>query len=199
MTSAANAGIWQTARRRLAIVWPAQSLLVLPVARDQCLFGWFPWKEGFNAGAIQWLLRDRPLPSSSLETGCGVTGEPLTGYCPWATAQTRWSKLRCEVGPKLKCWITALNTLGWVLGSPYLWDSISSFWAIFWCRKLKTSTSSGVINLWADAMLKRESTRTTRGYVITPWGGGMLGKFQQNSRILILCIYSLSNVYIYLL
>ncbi len=36
--------------------------------------------------------------------------------------------------------------------------------------------------------------KTTRGHVISPWGGGMLGNFQQNSRILILSVYSLSNV-----
>ncbi len=28
-----------------------------------------------------------------------------------------------------------------------------------------------------------------------PLGGGMLGNYQQNSKIVILCIYSLSNVY----
>ncbi len=32
--------------------------------------------------------------------------------------------------------------------------------------------------------------------MITPWGGGgMLGNYQQNSDIVILCIYFLSNVY----
>ncbi len=38
-----------------------------------------------------------------------------------------------------------------------------------------------------------QRARTTRGHVTAP-GGGMLGNFQQNSRILILCIYSLSNI-----
>ena len=43
---------------------------------------------------------------------------------------------------------------------------------------------------------QRESTRTTKGHVITA-GGGMLGNIQQNSTKLILSIYFLSNVYIY--
>ncbi len=46
-----------------------------------------------------------------------------------------------------------------------------------------------------NTMIVKERARTTRGHVISPWGEGMLGNFQQNSRILILCIYSLSNVY----
>ncbi len=41
--------------------------------------------------------------------------------------------------------------------------------------------------------------KTTRGHVISPWGGGMLGNIQQNSTKLILSIYSLSNVCKYLL
>ncbi len=41
---------------------------------------------------------------------------------------------------------------------------------------------------------EKRAPKTTRGHVIGPWGGGMLGNFQQNSRILILSIYSLSNV-----
>ncbi len=53
--------------------------------------------------------------------------------------------------------------------------------------------------MFLAAMTVKERGRTTRGHVISPWGGeGMLGKFQQNSRILILCIYSLSNVYIFI-
>ncbi len=36
-------------------------------------------------------------------------------------------------------------------------------------------------------------------HMTSPWGEGMLGNCQQNSRILILSIYSLSNIYQYLL
>ncbi len=61
------------------------------------------------------------------------------------------------------------------------------------------SVSSRVIGctpVLFDTMTVKERARTTRGHVITPWGGVMLGKFQQNSRILILCIYFLSNIFI---
>ncbi len=44
------------------------------------------------------------------------------------------------------------------------------------------------MNLWADAILERES-QNHKGSRGQPLGGGMLGNFQQNSRILILCIY----------
>ena len=41
----------------------------------------------------------------------------------------------------------------------------------------------------------RKSTQNHKGSHDQPRGGGMLGNFKQNSRILILCIYLLYNVY----
>ncbi len=130
---------------------------------------------------------------------CGVTCEPLTDYWPWATRRTSLSKLRWDVGPRLKCWMTALSTWGCVLASPWARASISNFLATFWCRKLSRYISSGVIG-WTcpglAAMTVKERGKTSKGHMTSPGGGGgMLGNFQQNSRILILYIYSLSNVY----
>ena len=44
----------------------------------------------------------------------------------------------------------------------------------------------------AAAILGKENLKGSRDH---PMGGGMLGNYQQNSRIVILYIYSLSNVY----
>ncbi len=41
--------------------------------------------------------------------------------------------------------------------------------------------------------------RTTRGHVTSPWGEGCWVISSKNSRILILCIYSLYNIYINLI
>ncbi len=47
---------------------------------------------------------------------------------------------------------------------------------------------------WLDTMLERER-ENLKGSCDHPRGEGMLGNYQQNSRIVILCIYSLSNIY----
>ena len=104
---------------------------------------------------------------------CGVTGEPLTVYCPWATAQTSLSNSRCEVGPKLKWALTTLKTCWWVCGSPWVWALITNFLAMFCLRKLSISLSS-CVSWWtlpcAVAMTVKERGKTTKGHMITPWG-----------------------------
>ncbi len=105
---------------------------------------------------------------------CGVTCKPLT-YC-WLCAMRHMSlsKLRLLAAPKLKWSIMALRTRGWVLASPWVCASIASFQAMFWHRKLRRSISSGVIGwgicLMLAAMTVKESARTTKGHMITPWG-----------------------------
>ena len=159
--------------------------------------GWSPAGQDFHEvwRAAAWELPVNQLwrQSSHALTGhCGVTWEPLTVYCPWATAQMRRSKFRCEVGPRLKCWITALKTLGWVLGNPWVWDSISNFQAMFW------NSRHPLLQVWSTfVQMPWQSKREAEPQGVTwsaPGGGGMLGNFQQNSRILILSVYSLSNV-----
>ena len=127
---------------------------------------------------------------------CGVTWEPLT-YCPWAIFQTNRSKFLLDAGPKLKWVMTALSTRGWVLASPWVVASISSLHTMFCLRKDNKSVSSAVITCPGPmlvAMTERER-ENLKGSCDHPRGEGMLGNYQQNSRIVILCIYSLSNIY----
>ncbi len=48
---------------------------------------------------------------------------------------------------------------------------------------------------WAGWTPWQKERENLKGHVITPGGEGMLGNYQQNSRILILYIYFLSNIY----
>ena len=123
---------------------------------------------------------------------CGVTWEPLT-YCPWAILQTSRSKFWFGAGPKLKYLTTAWHTRGWVLGKPCFEASISSFHAMFCLRKVSKSSSSVEMLCALEAILERKE-KNLEGSCDHPMGGGMLGNYQQNCDVL-LCIYSLSNVY----
>ncbi len=138
-------------------------------------------------------------PRNEFAPLCGVTGEPLTDHWPLATAHTRRSKPWWEVGPKLKWALTACSTRGWVWGSCWWWASQANLRAMFCLRKLMMSRSSWLkLGMYAPpaAMTVKERAPEPQGVTWSaPGGGGMLGNYQQNSRILILSIYSLSNVY----
>ncbi len=67
---------------------------------------------------------------------------------------------------------------------------------MFCLRKDNSSISSTVMSCGAAATIfEKENLEGSRDH---PIGGGMLGNYQQNSNIVLLCIYSLSNIYIYI-
>ncbi len=113
--------------------------------------------------------------------------EWLTDYWPVATDQTRRSKVRCGVGPKLKYARTTWITLGCVCGSPWIDASRARRWATFCLKKVTISLSLLGLNFAGKHLQwpwqsKRERT-TTRGHVIGPWGGGcwvITSKIAQN-------------------
>ncbi len=125
---------------------------------------------------------------------CGVTWEPLT-YCPLAILHTRRSKFLFEVGPKLKYVITARMTRGCILAKPCAAASTSNFWTIFCLKKDKRSISSAVITWDVGVLAVIFEKENLKGSCDQPRGEGILGNYQQNSDIVLLCIYSLSNVY----
>ncbi len=125
---------------------------------------------------------------------CGVTWVLLT-YWSCASRQTRRLKMLWGSGPKEKYLTTACTTHGSLLERPCLSASCASLRWMFCLKNDNNSVSSSVIaRPEAAAILQKRAPKTTRGHMISPWGGGMLGNFQQNSRILILSVYSLSNV-----
>ncbi len=80
-----------------------------------------------------------------------------------------------------------------VCGPPRPTSKPHFVWESWWCHVLLDSH-------WACAHCQQpwQSKREHQNYKGSrdqPLGGGMLGNYQQNSRILILSIYSLSNVY----
>ncbi len=123
---------------------------------------------------------------------CGVTCILLT-YWSCASLHTSWLNVWLGKAPKEKYRTTAWTTLGSLLERPCVLASTINFRWMFCLKKLKSSVSSTVMFLSMAAILRREH-QNHRGHVITPWGEGMLGNYQQNSTKLILSIYSLSNV-----
>ncbi len=63
---------------------------------------------------------------------------------------------------------------------------------MFWCKNPSKSISCGVMYLGFAAIFRKDNLE---GSCDHPMGGGMLGNYQQNSDIVILCICSLSNIY----
>ncbi len=138
-------------------------------------------------------LRSLALRQSISTPNCGVTWEPLT-YCPWAILQTSRSKFWFGAGPKLKYRTTDWTTWGCVLGNANFTDSNSNFRAIICFKKDRRSISSTVMYCLLAAIFVKER-ENLKGSHDHPMGGGMLGNYQQNSDIVLLCIYFLSNVY----
>ncbi len=127
------------------------------------LCGWWTFISGF--GPVQSWFSD--LEFADMEI-CEVTWEPQNLPIGRARCHTSLSKVWLGAGPRLKYLTTAWMTLGWVLGSPCLTASISSFRTTFCLRNLSKSISWTVMLCTLAAIFQKR--KTLRGHVITPWG-----------------------------
>ncbi len=88
---------------------------------------------------------------------------------------------------------TACTTQGSVCALPCAAASSANFLTMFCLKTPNSSISSTVIARgWLAAIMKR---KTSRGHMImwSPHGGRNAGQSQQNSDIVLLCVYFLSN------
>ncbi len=80
-----------------------------------------------------------------------------------------------------------------LLSLPCFEASSHNFLMIFCFKKLINSMSAVVVYLWLVATLKKENLKGSCDHMIPLWGEECRLKSQQNSDIVLLCIYILSN------